>query len=552
MLQGPDGIRTREEFQRLLDSMPEGEVLELLQSEYQGPIKINRPVTIEGHGSTLSSRTGPVCQVDHDRVTLRNLKIEVTDKASFESDSEDGCALQILGSSNPTLDDIEVRGSVCGLPAEEGRWRHPVKLTLGDLACDKESRFKVRLYVPVDCKLVSGITDVGVEPATLSPGRNEVTVEVRDPPRGATLHGPLYLQTARLKRMIIISGGRAVESIADGPGDIDSEIILWEPSDWDQLGVTRRQSRTPPPSPQPPPTTTTSVRTEPPSADGGSSATPTPQSGSPPSRRVYRPVPSIGGVFSAAPGTKLESADQSKTVTAQTPEGEGTTTTSTTASGSRTKSGVPSLGSAFGTPSVSNPPPTEHSTRPASPPASSSASEPDQSSTGSGSDSEAKLSMTKKPTTQASSAFFGSPGSSSSEAVKEETPTPSGSSVEASAAKPRQLRTPAANPVKSVPVSGLFGGAGDPPSGAGRTADKSGAGALTSPSSPHDKEPASKSDKPRGKSLYGRRGNADPSGSGKSVNTEPDQSGEKESDKVARQASKPAKSTDNVPKHFLK
>lgn len=229
----PTSFASHEHFQAELDALADGEELELHAFEYPGPVVIKRAITIDGKGATLWSMAGPVCQIEGQGVTLKNLKIEITHEDLANGDKDSGCALIVHGGQNVLLENVEVRGSVRGLPAEEGQWRYPFSVKLDEIAHGHEHRFVLKLYVPVPCKITSGVHGVSVSPPMLTPGRNEVTLKVDSPARDALLLGTICLQTAFLKRQISISG-HVVQSVQGGPRR-DGEV-LYEPLDWDQLG----------------------------------------------------------------------------------------------------------------------------------------------------------------------------------------------------------------------------------------------------------------------------------------------------------------------------
>lgn len=225
--------KTCEHLQVELDKWPAGKELALLPSEYTGPIVISRPITIDGHGATLCALEGPVCRIDGEGVVLRNLNIEVTQRSSAIGDTDGGCALEVRGGQNISLENVEVIGSVRGLPGEEGQWRYPFSLKLGEISDGPGHRFVLRLYVPVPCKIISGMDAISVSPQVLTAGRNEVEIHV-EAPSGALLQGKISLQTRFLRRQITVSGYVTPSSRRDSARR-DGEVI-YEPADWEMSG----------------------------------------------------------------------------------------------------------------------------------------------------------------------------------------------------------------------------------------------------------------------------------------------------------------------------
>jgi len=255
---------TRDQFQAELDALSDGSELELHEFEYPGPVIIRRnSVVIDGCGATLWSMQGPVCRITGRSVTLKNMKLEVTQEDQTSGDAEEGCALHVEGGHGILLDNVEVRGSVQGLPVEEGQWRYPISIKLDELGHGHEYRFLLRLYVPVPCRITSAVHGISAKPAMLNPGRNEVTLAVECAARNVLLLGTLCLQTAFLRRQISICG-HVVGTADSGVARQDGEV-LYEPPDWNDLGSVQPQAaealpvqkpsvpQPPPPPPTPPP-----------------------------------------------------------------------------------------------------------------------------------------------------------------------------------------------------------------------------------------------------------------------------------------------------------
>ncbi|HEX2211815.1 MAG TPA: TerD family protein, partial [Longimicrobium sp.] len=162
-------------LQRLVDGATPGGVLRLSRNEYAGPVRVQRPLTIEGNGSTLWSRSGPVLHIGAAGVRLRNLGIEVT--GSDES-GESGVALSIAPGCAPEMHQVQVRGRVVGLGEETGEWALPAALSLGTLAPRQRNEFRLALRVPVACYLSSAVSGVRLTPEALPAGETEVTLSV--------------------------------------------------------------------------------------------------------------------------------------------------------------------------------------------------------------------------------------------------------------------------------------------------------------------------------------------------------------------------------------
>ncbi|MFZ1025213.1 MAG: hypothetical protein WAN66_03225 [Limnoraphis robusta] len=227
---------TTEAFQEKLNSLPSGAIIELWppNSEFSGPILLNRPITIEGKGASIWSQKGPVILIQSEEVTLRNLIVEVTGENNITL--EEQCAVQVKSGENLKFEDIKVRGTVMGLPQEEGEWKYPETLHLGQLSSGNAYQFLLRLIVPVDCQLVSNISGVDVEPTHLNTGHNEVKLYLEELPENILINGNLFIISANFKRRIVLTAN--IVSRSEEPSDQINSII-WQPEDW--LSFTQTQ-----------------------------------------------------------------------------------------------------------------------------------------------------------------------------------------------------------------------------------------------------------------------------------------------------------------------
>lgn len=76
----------------------------LSPGEYEGPLVVERPCVVDGRGSTLWAKKGPVLVVSAPNVTIRNLRVEVT------GNPEGREAFTAIKTSDPNtkLENIEV------------------------------------------------------------------------------------------------------------------------------------------------------------------------------------------------------------------------------------------------------------------------------------------------------------------------------------------------------------------------------------------------------------------------------------------------------------
>jgi hypothetical protein len=193
-------------LQKELDTLPDGSSKLLPAGEYQGPLIINRAITLEGQIGTDGRPTtclwvsdGPVLIIQSSQVVLRNLNIEVTGN---NSSPEAQNAILVRPRRTLSCYNIETYGGVAGLPEEKGLWDYPRTLHLGRLSPDKAHTLLIKLEVPVACQVISNRTELKVEPQSLHPGFNQLQLTV-DPFKIETLlEAVLLIVTNRFTRTI--------------------------------------------------------------------------------------------------------------------------------------------------------------------------------------------------------------------------------------------------------------------------------------------------------------------------------------------------------------
>jgi len=228
----------RTEFQNALDALSDGGALELWphkfpNREFPGPVVIKHPITLDGQGATVWALKGPVLTIQSGGVTLRNIKIEVTGE-SGSGRTEDECAILNQYRQVVVLENVEVRGTVIGLPEEEGEWQYPHSLRIeqlvGKLAKGVEHDLTMRVVVPVTCRIQSDISGLSVEPPSLRRGANDIRIHIEPLPQDTLLNGSISLSTASLTRRIIASV-HVLSSQAEQttPSVQGTGQLIWEP-----------------------------------------------------------------------------------------------------------------------------------------------------------------------------------------------------------------------------------------------------------------------------------------------------------------------------------
>jgi len=289
-------------FQHQLDWTLEGETLMLdLPRERAGPVRVLNAITLDGNGCTVWAQTGPVVHVVSGGVTLRNLRIEQTG-----DDSGQGVALKV-DHPDVELDRVTVRGAVVGLKAEEGAWRYPHQLNLGTVTPGAAHTVRLRVVVPVPCKLTAEVSGVTVRPRSLTPGRHEVQVVIEAMRADTLVCGTLTIETAFLRREIVLNAHALAPAAGLAPPAV-SDRLVWQPEDWDANAVPTPPVPKAPPSPVSPPPVVPPPRRSPPPPTATSPAPvappPLPPSNpSPPVRSSLRSVkgPLLGALFTSPP-----------------------------------------------------------------------------------------------------------------------------------------------------------------------------------------------------------------------------------------------------------
>lgn len=218
---------SREAFQQKLNALPDGSTIQLWppKAEYPGPLVINHPITLDGQGATLWSQVGPVLLIQSQGVSLKNFRIEVTGEQ--QNNSQDQCAIFVKSGIDVKFDDIQVRGSVMGLPQEEGEWQYPECLNLGQLAYGTEYHFIVKISVPVSCNIFTDIAGLNLQPIQLSPGLNSIKLTFEKMLEDTLVSGNIFLVSASLKRRITVTA--YIVSLAEDSTLAIPNSILWEP-----------------------------------------------------------------------------------------------------------------------------------------------------------------------------------------------------------------------------------------------------------------------------------------------------------------------------------
>jgi len=171
----------------------------LSPGEYEGPLRVSRPCTVDGACSTLWIASGPALVVDSPGVRLKNLRVEVTQGGGGP---QAGTAI-VTRDPDTQLENIEVSGALQGFRGESEAWSLPSVIDLGVFAPEEHNSFVVELTAPAPARLQNKLRDVTVTPDRLVPGRNLVTIRTQEMRDNTILYGELQVCTGVLRRIYL-------------------------------------------------------------------------------------------------------------------------------------------------------------------------------------------------------------------------------------------------------------------------------------------------------------------------------------------------------------
>lgn len=214
--------------------------IRLPPDEYPGPLVISKPCTIDGCGATVWSESGPVVTVRAPGVTLENLRIEVT------GDAADRDAL-VCEAPGTVLRNVEVYGSVRGVPEESGRWELPRTIDLGTFAAGERNVFVRHLPLPGAAAVRAELAGVQVEPDRLPAGGGEIRIVTDALRSGTCVYGGVFLDSALTRRIYIRgcaeAGAPVIMQASGRPSDPPARRTSPSPSRGRSAGLRRGERR---------------------------------------------------------------------------------------------------------------------------------------------------------------------------------------------------------------------------------------------------------------------------------------------------------------------
>lgn len=176
---------------------------QLAPGEYEGPLVISRPCVVDGGAATLWASGGPVLVIDAPGVTVKNLRVEVTEQG------EDPGVVIRSNFPDAVLDGVEVNGDVVGISTEASGWKLPSVIALGNFAAGEVNTFSYELDVPMDAQLLCAMKDITVSPAVLRRGRNRIVIRTHEIRANTILYGEIMVKSTVSRRVYILGKAEA-------------------------------------------------------------------------------------------------------------------------------------------------------------------------------------------------------------------------------------------------------------------------------------------------------------------------------------------------------
>ena len=218
-------------IQELFRNAP-GDMILLTSGEYEGPLVIDRPCTLDGQSSTLWAEQGPVLSIRAAGVTVKNLRVEVTGLSAQnasgtgqtgfpdgakaprtpdgKSPVEPSLSRTALFSASPDakLINVEVSGEVSGIAGETAGWNLSALELLPDFAAGQNNSFSFEWTLPAPARLRCEMKGVRVEPEQLQAGKNIIRLEIAPMRDRMILYGEIFVETGVVRRVYV--KGKAV------------------------------------------------------------------------------------------------------------------------------------------------------------------------------------------------------------------------------------------------------------------------------------------------------------------------------------------------------
>lgn len=194
-----------ESLNEIIASTPAGGTAALPAGEFEGPVRIDRAMTLRGNNTTIWAKHGSVIDITCPGVTIEGLRVEITEGALTEPAISAQCPVAAR--------DVEVLGTVSGFGAEDGEFEIPRTLSLGELSADEENTFRMTVDIPAEAKLVCPAAGIRFQPENIPAGRSEVLVTVSGSGSPALVYTEVLLRS-KFQRRIYLTGRFSVNAPA--------------------------------------------------------------------------------------------------------------------------------------------------------------------------------------------------------------------------------------------------------------------------------------------------------------------------------------------------
>ncbi len=206
-------------LQERFDQDKGGMVFSLAPGEYEGPLRIDRPCVFDGGGATLWAACGPVLEILSPDVTLKNIRVEVT-----EPNAVSRTAIRTYY-PYPKLEQVEVSGDLEGFPDEAMHWELPPLIALGVFAAGAENIFSVSLQAAALAELECAIGGLTLSPSRLAKGAQTITLRTGELRDNTILYGDLLVKTGVIRRICVTGTAKKdAPQRRDAPASVPQDL----------------------------------------------------------------------------------------------------------------------------------------------------------------------------------------------------------------------------------------------------------------------------------------------------------------------------------------
>lgn len=171
-------------------------IINLPKGEFKESVIIENPCTIVGNDTILWNDTLPILSIRSRGVTIKNLKLELTNISGYDTES---IVLQLQ--PDTIVENVEIYGSIEGAK----RYYIPRSLHLGEFKANTENTFNFTIYLPEPCDIRVKSSNFKVYTADLGNGYMDLKIVTNTLTDGSMLYGEIMF-TSKFIRKIFIDG----------------------------------------------------------------------------------------------------------------------------------------------------------------------------------------------------------------------------------------------------------------------------------------------------------------------------------------------------------